>query len=105
VEISFRTEQLRELCTSAEAAEEFFPQSVAQSLRSVVADLRASRFLDEFSMLQGVDAQPTIAIVLANGFLLKLVCGHRVAPTTDGRFDPKKVYRVRVQDIAGEADD
>lgn len=105
MEISFRTERLREICTSVEVAEEFYPQSVAQSLRSVVADLRASRFLDEFSMLQGVESQPTFAVVLADGFLLKLVCGHRVAPTTDGRFDPKKVYRVRVQDIAGEADD
>jgi hypothetical protein len=96
VEISFETKELREICRSSEVAEQSLPRTVARSLRAVVADLRAARYFDEFTQIQGLPGTEECAVPLGDGYKLHVASGHRITPRTDRDFDPTKVYRVRV---------
>lgn len=106
MEVTFETKELRDVCTYSDIAEAGLPLAAARGLRNVIADLRASRFLDEFFLLQSIQIPSSeFKITLGDGLFAHLASAHRVIPMTEGNFDPSKVYRIRVLAIEGECDD
>lgn len=106
MEVSFDKKELRDVCTNSDVAESNLPLAVARSLRTVIADLRATRFLDEFVLLHSIDhTGAEFRIDLGERYSIIFASAHRITPMTGGDFDLQKIYRVRVLTIERESDD
>jgi hypothetical protein len=103
VEIAFSSKDLRNLCLSQLLAEEAMSIEAAVALRICLADLRASKFADDFMFLRNVEIDEHKASVrLDSTMYLRFEQGHKDAPTTGDCLDWGKVYRVRIVAVGGE---
>lgn len=97
MEIAFGTREIRSICSSASTAENALGIGLANSLRRILADLRAARSLSEFGLLYGLEIQSEmVQLPIGEGMKLVLTVGHRIVPLKDGALDVDKVHRVMV---------
>lgn len=75
----------------------------ATTLRICLADLRASKFADDFMFLHNVEIDEDHGSVQLDSTMhLRFEQGHKDAPKTGDCLDWGKVYRVRIVAVGGE---
>lgn len=108
VQIAWDSEELREICEVASAADTALGQEVAAQLRARLADLAAAD--SPLDLLAGepdlIDGDPpTIHIRLAGDDLLVIVSNHRASDERPSATDWSRVRRIRIVSIGGISHD
>ena len=103
MEITFASKEIRKICNSAAEAESALGIGIANSLRRILADLRATRFLSEFALLYSLEVtSETVQLTIGKGASLTLSIAHRLIPQHEGKVDAGRVHRVMVVALRGE---
>ena len=105
MELAFKTRKLRTLCEDRSKAASAFGDSVADALRTRLADLRAVTFVADLptGRPEVVEREPPqLRFPLRDGSALLTRVSHRATPrTVDGSLDLERVRRLVVLEVCG----
>jgi hypothetical protein len=100
LELAFETKELRDVCGDEDIANREYGLVVAQSLKSRVADLRATKTLAEMDAIAPIlqlDGEMKMSIDLSDGFSLVFTPNHVKTPKDDsGHLVLNAIRRVKI---------
>ena len=102
--IAFETELLRDICLRAEVAEQHFGSAVAESLFSILADIKAAQTADDLFLARILDGKnanlPKMQLDFGKRGVLELVSNHtKHNGPNASRVTWSQVKRIRIVEI------
>ena len=107
MELAFESKELRSICEREPEAQRKLGQSVAGTLKSRLADLRAAESIRDLPAgsprTTEVESMPRLVIDLTNGYQVHLIPNHpNSSPELSGACDWTTVRRLKIISISKE---